>query len=347
MGLEFLRANGARRMKDYRQQPFLFDNEATGEEEPDEKHDFEYEADGGKWKPLSISADDGDGDWPLRVRRFVDGKDVGRTVAWLQSREGYPAAVRLAQIGAVVMREVKGELRREFAKIERVVSLPVDLFPWDEVESFAIALGEKDFRLLPVKEPAGGWSYDFEPMRQATENRSHDEMSRWERLALTQNIDTPTLIDGRLQPRRGEFTCDDKPIVGLIKTHSRNYLHPQGWQVFYRLQPGQRTPAFRIEGSYLPIVSWYLRLDGSRGEMPNYGVVRVEMAQRFFETALEKNFNCIDRLSRMIVRLRCRDESYGRAAISLHPIQRAEESLGAMMIPTEVLVNRFYRLTGL
>jgi hypothetical protein len=184
-------------------------------------------------------------------------------------------------------------------------------------------------------------------MRQATENRSKDEMSRWERLALSQEIDTPTLIDGRLQPRRGEFTCDDKPVVGLVKTHSRNYLHPQGWQVFYSLQPGQRTPAFRIDGRYIGIVSWYLRLDGSRGEMPNYGIVRVEMAQRFFETALEKNFGCLDRLSRMIIRLRCRDQSYGRAAISLHPIQRAEESLGAMMIPTEVLVSRFYRLTGL
>lgn len=346
MGLEFLRNNGARRVSDYRPQPFLFDG-ATSDDEPEEEHNFEYETQGARWEPLDVGEDDEESDWPLRVKRFVDGKDVGRTVVWLQSREGYPVAVRLAQIGAVAMREVNGELRREFAKIERVVSLPVDLFSWSEVESFAIALRENGFRLLPVKEPAGGWSYDFEPMRQATANRSKDEMSRWERMALTLDSDTPTLIDGRLQPRRGEFRCEDKPIVGLVKTHAQNYLHPQGWQVFYKLQPAQRTPSFRVKGNYLEMVSWFLKLDGARGEMPNYAVVRIEISQRFFESTLEKNFGYINRLSRLICRLRCRDQSYGRAAVSLHPIQRAEESLGAMMVPNEVLVNRFYRLTGL
>src|SRR5262249_37327040 len=151
--------------------------------------------------------------------------------------EDYPVPVRLAQVGAVVMRDVDGELRRDFEIVERIVTLMVDLFAWHEIESFAIALQENGFRLLPTPKPTAGWSYDFESMRKATADRSRDEMGQLERLALAREIEEPTIIDGRLGPRRGEFPYRDKPIVGVVKKHSQNYLHQQGWRAFYRLLP--------------------------------------------------------------------------------------------------------------
>ncbi len=346
-GLDFLRNNGARRVRDYTPQPILLDAD-DGNEEAEETREMDYEIRRDEWQPINIGEARDYADWAFKPNRFVDGKDVGRTVAWLQSPlEDYPVPVRLAQVGAVVMRDVDGELRRDFEIVERIVTFMVDLFAWDEVESFAIALQENGFRLLPAPKPTAGWSYDFETMRKATSDRSRDEMGQLERLALARACQEPTIVDGRLGPRRGEFPYKDKPVVGVIKKHSRNYLHQQGWRAFYRLLPGERTPAFCIEGNFFSIVTWYLRLDGARGELPNWGVVRVEIPRYFFEAIAGKDWQHINRLSRLLAGYRCRDQNYGRAPVSLQPIQRAEESLGALFAPDDVLINRFYRLTNL
>ena len=80
--------------------------------------------------------------------------------------------------------------------------------------------------------------------------------------------------------------------------------------------------------------------------MPTYGIVRIEVPQKWFESrGFDSQF--IDQLSQVICAYRCRESSYGRAPVSLHPIVRAEESLGALFMPTNILTNRFYRLTGL
>lgn len=347
MAIDFLRKHGARRIRNYEPQPFLLDDGLMLEDEPREKIGLGYEVAETDWQPLDAAEEPGIRDWPQRPRRFIDGKDVGRTVAWLQSREGYPVPVRLSEIGAVEMRDVDGQLRREFHVIERVVSLMGDLFPWDEIEDFAAQLRVNGFRLLLVREPKTGWSYDFERMRKTTQNRSNDEMARLERQALALNADIPTIVDGRLDPHAGAFDDETQPVTGVIKTHLENYLHAQGWRVFYNLQPGQRTPAFSIKRDNLDLVSWYLRLDGARGELPNWGVVRIEISRRFFEVELDRDRSYVNRLSQLICDYRCRDQSYGRAAVSIHPVQRAEESLGALLTPPGTLVNRFYSLTNL
>jgi len=226
-------------MRNYAPQPYLLDDGLIMEDEPSENLKLNYELDEPDWRPLEFTDDFSVRDWPDRPQRFIDGKDVGRTVAWLQSREGYPVPVRLSEIGAVEMRSIDGQLRREFYVIERVVSLMADLFPWEEIERFAIELKENGFRLLHCDKPKetdtnpGGYTYDFERMRKTTQNRSNDEMARLERQVLMRNADDPTIVDGRLDPRASAFNQETQPIIGLIKTHSRNYLHAQGWRTFY------------------------------------------------------------------------------------------------------------------
>ena len=46
------------------------------------------------------------------------------------------------------MADQNSQLRREYEAVERVVSLIVKPFPWDEVEGFAAALQAEGFRLL-------------------------------------------------------------------------------------------------------------------------------------------------------------------------------------------------------
>ncbi|NWJ47044.1 MAG: hypothetical protein HXX08_14380 [Chloroflexi bacterium] len=329
-------------------QPMLLtEGQALSENDEENPPDLDYEVSSDKWKPHNPARGDIQGEWAERPVRFVDGKDVGRTVAWLQSREGYPVPIRLSEVGAVVMRHVGDELRCEHRYHERVVSFMGDMFPWDEVESFARALQEHDFRLLLCEPIKGGYTYDFEPMRKATENCSSSEMRQLERQALSLGPDTPTLVDGSLEPRVAAYDVNNSPVCGLVKSHYRNYLHPQGWRTYYELKAGQRTPAFLLNGLELEVVSWYLRLEGNGGEMPNWGVVRLEVPRLYFEKQLGKNWEHLDWLSNLVCDYRCRDESYSRAPVSIYPIQRAEETLGALFSRSETLINHFYHLTSL
>ena len=116
--------------------------------------------------------------------------------------------------------------------------------------------------------------------------------------------------------------------------------------MLYALRPGERTPALALTTEKLKLVTWYLRLtDGDGG--PLDGVVRIELSRAFFENTARGDFAYIDRLSRSFCRWRTRDAGYGRAGITLHPIQQAEELLRAHFVSTDTLISRFYHLSGL
>lgn len=341
-GFEFLKNNGAQRVRVYDPQPMLLDDGLPEEEHGEEPSDLFYECKNDQWNAIDISKSAPPDDWPWRPLRFIDGKDYGRTVAWLQTQEGFPIPVRLAEIGATSFTDQGSQLRREYETIERVLSFVVNPFLWEEVESFAIALQEQNFHLLPcLAKP----SFSFEKMRRATQNRTKEAMDQLEKQALAWNKNLPTLVDGRLEPHMGAFDQHTDAVVGLIKTHYRPYLHQHGLRLLYQLLPGERTPAFCL-AKKLSVISWYLRLDG-QGEMPDWGVVRLEIPTNFFEDVINRDFSYLNYLSNIVYTYRCRGTSYKRASISIYPVQRAEESLGALFTPLETLVQRFYRYTNL
>ncbi len=305
-------------------------------------------------------------DFAARPVQFVDGKDVGQTVACLRGLSGYLVPVRLAQIGGVLMRvNGDGELRREFVQMERVVAMDTSPFPWEEVEIFARALGERGFRLLPAKKLDEELSFDFEQMRRAAIRRTAQEMSVLEEFAVAQNNQTPTIVDGNLKSHEGGFDTTESPVFGLVKTYRKTHLHRLGQQVLYALGTGERTPAFSFEydvsgrgaaqrKSRLPILAWYVRICTGEGSSPNLGLVRVEISQSWFaaqgfgsSATNPKGVDFINQLSRTIFEYRCRKAGYSRKEISLQPIVRAEESLGALLAPRNSLQNNFYRATGL
>jgi len=362
MGLEFLLTNGGSRMRQYEAQPVLLDNGLMEAVEATQYAGLGYEQQPEEWQKIDVSRTIAPEDWEWKPRRFVDGKHVGRVATCLFSAERYPVPVYLSQIGAVEMREFGSSLRRTGETAETVVVLMAHLFPWDEVEGFADALQKEGYRMLIAEKPrplkegeVAAYSYDFERMRKTTHNRSNDEMLRHEKQIIAGCCDVPTIIDGRLEPRAAAISRAAAPTVGVIKKHAQNYLHPRGWQTFYDLRPRQRTPAFLLTSDdqvkkeiRFEVVSWYLRLEGSQSEMPNYGVIRVEVPAKFLKNGLgDLNQNYINRLSQLLCDYRSRDEAYDRSAVSIYPIQRAEESLGSLFQPTEAELGRFYRLTKL
>ena len=398
----FMQNYGGRRMEDY-EPPDPAWGDAGGNKGQPKIVDVDVEEESSDWnaKGTLLHPRWRARDWAERPVRFVDGIDAGNTVASLNSPTGYLIPVRLSEIGSVVMSVRDGELRREFARVERVVSMVTSAFSWEEMEALAAELMKHNLHLLPARPPGGELTDILEDMRKAAQNRSMDEMEVLEELAVAQDAETPTVVDGRLERRSGGL--DPKhhsPVFGVIKTHRRVYLHSHGMRLLYRLAPGERTPAFFIrqpepsdapdtseaqataredsatreqdgtdmisqtnavpqtteeEVVKFPVVSWYVRLSEGEGMMPDYGLVRVEASLKWFiargygsqNRVYQSGADFINQLSRTLYEYRCRECSYERSAISLHPIVRAESSLRALFSPSGLLRSNFYRLTGL
>ena len=348
MGLDFLHQYGGRRLRSYPPPPLADPPDGVGDDEkPAVDLDIELSPD--QWSPRDVG--DGPPDPTVLPRRFIDGCHSGEIIAVLRAPGDYLIPVRLAEIGGICIRAEGSALRREFAVVQRVVSLILDPFPWEEVEEFAAGLIEVGIRLVPALPPKDkdgrrGLTRRFEQMREQPRAAVQRAMRVLEELALGQDDETPSLIDGRLGGRIGGKRSPSNDTVGVIKSHREDYLHDQGWQTFYRLEPGQRTPAFKIRSKHLPVASWYLKLDGSHGAMPDWGVVRVEVPWEQFERrGCDKRY--FTELSRALLHLRCRQASYGRAPVSLEPIVRAEESLKSLFCSLSTLQQHFFRLTRL
>jgi hypothetical protein len=367
LGLKFINNYEGRRIEnEFGLKPFFVEPDEEDETNEESAINLSLEAEVGNWQAVNPQLPDSwrMQDWKNRPVRFVDGKDVGHTVAWLRGADGSFVAIRLAEIGSVVMRIVNGELRREFAQVERVLAMNTAAFPWEEVESFALALREHDIYLLPTKRTPEEFELNFEQIRKFTQRRSAQEMMVLEEFALAQHNDVPTIVDGTLKDHESGFDVTESPVFGVVKTQQKLYVDRQGQEILFDLGAGERTPAFSFaydttmrgdkREKRLPIIAWYTRLCGNGCVEPNVGIVRVEVSQKWFaakeygETEINaagKDF--VNQLTRTIYEYRCRQQSYRRMNISLDPIVRAEESLGALFCPPNYLKNQFYRLTNL
>ena len=349
MGFDFILNNGGRRSAVDVTLPIPLSYSSNADNELQEEINLGLEIPEMQWKAIPID-DTGSwrpSEWEYSPIRFVDGKDVGQTVAWVYSPDGYPIPIRLSQVGSVVMNLDNGEFRRDYSTVDRVVSMAVDPFSWEDIEGFAKSLQSNGIRLLPAYLQDPNAAFEFERLRQAAQNRTREEMGVLEEAAIAQNHNIPTIIDGRLDNRSGGFDRTYSPVFGVIKTHYRNYLHRAGMQVLYQLRAGERTPFFRLTPfQRQPVVTWYLRLSDALGTTPTWGFVRVEVSQDWFNTHQQDEI-FVNRLSRAIYEYRCKESSYRRAPVSIHPIVRAEESLGSQYQPESRNIADFYRQTGL
>ncbi|MBP3957849.1 hypothetical protein J8F10_21560 [Gemmata sp. G18] len=361
----FLRKHGAATVGATPVQPAVLPEEG-GEDEPSETVDRTVECAEHEWETKTVSEQPArSGEFP---ERFIDGSQAGRPVLCLRSPNGWPIPMVLSEVGAVAMRSVGRRFEREFVIVERVLSFVADPFPWEEVEAFASAILNKPelkLRLLPANMPdlKKHSPFDYEVMRHQATNRAQQEMTTLERYALTLNPSVATLVDGQIGRVSGNPKPSDPLLIGVTKSHSKNYLHDRGWRTLLSLEAdglekkAQRTPVFRISGTgkacldRTPVASWYVKLAGGPRLAPNWGYVRVEIPWGQFARRVKmddkKDFGFVDRLSRWLIDARCRAASYARMPVSLDPIVRAEDALKPLFTPTAVLVNRLYRTAGL
>src|SRR5262245_55995305 len=151
----FIHDFGGCRLDWYDPQPVM-DDSMNEDDEPGEQVDLSYEGIAPEhWQALdaTVPADWHPHDWPEHPIRFIDGKDVGETVAWVRAPGGYPVPIRLGQIGSIVMDVVEQSCHRAYYVSEPVVSLVTQPFPWEAVESFGVDLQKHGLRLLSALPP--------------------------------------------------------------------------------------------------------------------------------------------------------------------------------------------------
>jgi hypothetical protein len=323
-------------------------------DDPPEDVDLGYERPAAEWEPVDVR--DADIDLDEVPRRFVDGGFHQQTVTCLWDPDGHPVPVLLAEVGGVCVRaDGSGggvRLVRESAFVQRLVSFCIDPFAWPDVEALAGTLAEAGLRLVPARLPEAApgvfaASFEFEAMREQARVACRRRMECLEQAAAAADLSVPTLVDGRLGTHQEIPGLERAAVVGVVKRQAGRYLGEDGWRVLYGLEPGRRTPVFALKSKDVPAVSWYLKLDGPDGSLPNWGIVRVEVPRLFFEEDKGRDFAYADRLSQYLLRIRCRALGYARAPVSPEPVVRAEESLHALFEPLSTLAHRFYRLAGL
>lgn len=352
MSLDFIRNYSGCRMTSYPDQPLLdlAEPPADGEDATaiEEAVNLDFELDRDDWRPIDIGRDGPDGE--ESPRRFVDGSNVHDAIAWLRNPAGYPVPVVMAELGGICVAADERELSREFAVVERAIAMAVDGFPWNEIEGFATALSAEGLRLLPARPATDDQGrpvppYDFERHREQARVAVLHEMACLEEVAWGHAPELPTVVDGRL----GRFQrcgLERYDVVGVIKAQRADYMHPGGWHTLYQLRPGHRTPAFIVPSKHLPVVSWYLKLAGVNGELPNWGIVRIELPRDRFAVRGD-DFSYLNRLSRGLIEMRCRQSTYARGPVSLEPIVRAEDSLKSLFTSIAPLARHFYRVAGI
>jgi hypothetical protein len=141
-----------------------------------------------------------------------------------------------------------------------------------------------------------------------------------------QNADL-LVVDGPLRGRQHL-----PRTIGYIKTHHSRYLPPELNQLVARLEPGHRTPVFRM-GTNWERYSWYLRLPYREGA-PWAGIVRVECsADLTAADAIE-----LAHLSQaVLVRYASSEIKDPRAPQNLYPIAGLEKELRRRLGSPQIL----------
>ncbi len=341
----------AQRLNDYPFLPVFPGDELEEDEVSPEEGEVErdYELPIAEWRAIPPREPG-----PDMPRRFVDGTIVARTIGTLADAQDRQRPLLMAVIGAAAL-ELEGRrlARREHdAAMETVLAMITKGLKREDIDQMHGGLSDLGIRLLEL--PARSLSTDFELARTHTFDGTRDEMLKVEQHLVLDALDRPTVVDGSLEDRLEPLSSWDVPVVAVVKRllRIRNHLHLAGINLVYALKPGERTPAIVLQTHsrpyvFSPVVSWYLRLHGGGGIAPSWGVVRVAVAQEYFEQTLGGDFDWLSRLSGWLFALRCRDQSYQRMPVSLEPIVRVEEHLKALRPSLDAAIGRFTNAAGL
>lgn len=299
---------------------------------------------GGQWAPIPC-----EGLPAVPPRRFIDGSVFSRTVAAV-SVDGHLRPVVLACIGALSLHLDGRRLIRpaQSVRVETVLCLLTNGVPRDDASRLADGLMKLGIGLVTSETTEA--AADFDTLRRRTWDLAKRRMEDAEREVLFDEPSVPAVVDGLLERRLTTAASQTIAAVGVVKRQVRHYLPETHLPLMYQLRSGERTPAFLLETEHASIVSWYFRMSDSGIAAPGYGVVRMSVPKQYLETNFpdpKVRTAEISALSAYLRRLRHREQTYARAAVSLEPIVRVEDELRALLPDIKAQVARLHRAFGL
>ena len=129
------------------------------------------------------------------------------------------------------------------------------------------------------------------------------------------------------------------PAIGMVKRQSRSYLDVSRAPVLTQLQPGERTPMFKLGEQRLERYSWYLRLSQPRaidGTMA--GIVRLEVAA---SGGLDAARGMADLAGSVLPRFASQPGHDPRAPQNLYPVGALEALLRRRLGDTALIRRNF------
>jgi hypothetical protein len=257
----------------------------------------------------------------------VDG--VMRTDAPAMVMEGDRRALALFgsyATGAVVLNA------QVHIKHDRVTRLFIAGSNWPDPESVNV-ISEN---ALPLRyEGMSAKAETYDKLREAlTAEMRQSEAKVAEALSGPESL---ILADGNLT-----FFGGSSSVVGVIKTIHRMYLSPKRATILERLQPGERTPLFRIvsgrKSDGYSVFSCYLRLvQPQRIELPFAGLVRLEVKASLGPT---NAVALLDQAAVKVFALASRAPKDPRAPQNLIPIGGLERQLRHKLGDPQLILRR-------
>lgn len=237
--------------------------------EPDSLVDLGVELPLGSWCPLSPEA----GTTAASSVLFIDGVQRVDAHIWIRDGVGSRRGVCASFAAGAVRCETSARI--ECVEVRRV------LFAREPLEPIQLRRADR-YQKSPIA------SDEMENVWNEIRRSLHElEVLVVKGLSPAQL----TVVDGHLRGRE-----DVPDAVGYVKSHQASYLNPEALAVVPRLEPGQRTPLFLIQGSWSRF-SWYQRLPIQAAETsPRVewghswaGVVRCEAATDLQEARRRAN----------------------------------------------------------
>ena len=327
----------------YQVAPLPEDMTSFGDDDPLEvvpNVNLDYEVPRDNWQPIR-PADSAISDTRLPWI-FVDGAVSSSEIAsGVQDGMGYARSIRAGQIGVGALSlknpassvmscgcfmaiSTMGYSEAEIEPLKADLKnhpRAFDLITWE-------AASDTFFRSYEEREAA---IRDYATVRTRLRRRVTDEMLKREEQIVRQ-IDLPAYVDGRYVdhlPAR-----NDQLVVGVIKTMRRRYLDVPRLSILYALTIGERTPAFEVKTKDVQVVSFYARISPPLAGAAN-GIVRVELGKAHFENYQQGDRSLLDALITHMTRLRTKDLTYARAAVTLEPIRVIEARIQQLFQPME------------
>jgi hypothetical protein len=250
-----------------------------------------------RWTPITPPPGKPDG------LLFVDGVRRIEARVWIEPDAGPPSAGICASYGAGAVR-CNGEATIERTEVRRSLLCREggpDVVRTDlgDFERHTVAGDDTDELVIALQ----GQMAALEAEVSAAVDRGDDEL---------------LVVDGPLTHRREALVG----AVGYVKTHQKPYLSVPAAEVVPALDPGQRTPLFRIGGPF-ERWSWYLRLPCPRDHGWS-GVVRCEVAG---DRPLADALTTADRITAALPRFASEGHKDPRAPQNLYPIGGLEREL--------------------